>query len=278
MLLEVAGLHFRYLGSEALALADVYLSVGEGEFLAMAGPAGSGKTTLAACLNGTVPHFQDGEWAGEVRLLGTSTRELSPGALAGIVGTVHADPERRFVASSVEEEVAFGLENLALPRIEIEARLTEALAAVGLSGLRHRAANTLSGGEKGRLALAAVLALRPRLLVLDEPVAELDPAGAAQVMEAVAALNRRGTAVVLCESRLANAVAYARRLVILAHGRILADGLLRDLVADEELLQRAGLVQPLVVRAALDCRAAGLLRGGKLPVTMEELRQAVNLN
>jgi energy-coupling factor transporter ATP-binding protein EcfA2 len=282
MLLEVKDLHFRYIGATGLALANINLNVGEGEFIAVVGSAGSGKTTLTECLNGTVPHFKDGEWAGSIRINGWLTNELSPVDLAQLVGTVSSDPDSQLVAMTVEEEVAFGLENLCLPRHEIEERLCYALEQVGAGQLRYRSTNSLSGGEKGRVALAAILALQPRILILDEPVAELDPVGADMVMSAVMELhNTIGTTVILFESRLVNVVRYATRLVLLHKGEIISDGPMRKIIAQEELLKRAGLMVPPVTKAALAYKEQGLISGvGELPLSIEELKQALagNLN
>ena len=279
MLVQIEGLHFRYPGVSELALTDIHLNVGEGEFVAVVGPAGAGKTTLAACVNGTIPHFQGGEWAGSVILSGHATSELSPKDLAQLVGTVSSDPERQMVAVSVEEEVAFGLENLCLPRREIELRLCEALEMVGASHLRYRATCSLSGGEKGRVALAAILALRPRLLILDEPVAELDPAGAQQVMSAITSLHRRlGTTIIHFESRLANVVEYARRLVLMNSGRIIADGPMREIVYNQEFLADAGLTPPPITQAVLAGRKAGILFDDGNPLTIYELQRVIAKN
>ena len=177
-MIEVEALSFKYLGRRRPALRDVSFRVERGESLLVLGPSGCGKSTLALALNGLIPHSVEGEIRGTVWVNGLDTREASPARLAQTVGMVFQDPEAQFCMLTVEEEVAFGLENLAVPRAEMDARIEDALDAVGLLERRRERIDRLSGGQKQRLALACVLAMRPPVLVLDEPTAQLDPVGA----------------------------------------------------------------------------------------------------
>jgi len=175
---KLEGLTFTYAGSETPALKDINLTVRPGEFVTITGPSGCGKSTLAFCLTGFIPHSFDGVMEGKVIIGGRDTRTCTPGELAGIAGLVQQDPESQLCTLNVLDEVAFGPENICLPPDEIRERVKWALSAVGLSGFTDRLVHTLSGGEKQRLAIASVLAMRPQLLILDEPTANLDPAAA----------------------------------------------------------------------------------------------------
>jgi len=166
------------------------------------GPTGCGKSTLALCLNGLIPQLVGGEMQGHVSIRGRDTRQTPVGELARQVGLVFQDPEAQFCMLTVEDEVAFGLENLGIPAENMDARIAAALALVGLSEQRHTRLDRLSGGMKQRLALAAVLALGARILVLDEPTSNLDPQGTADLFAHLATLKRQGYTIVLVEHKL----------------------------------------------------------------------------
>lgn len=180
-------------------LKGVSLSLAQGERLALLGPTGAGRSTLCLTLNGIIPHLVGGTFQGQVWVTGHDTRESDPGKLSQRVGLVFQDPENQLFNMTVEDEVAFGPESLALPPGEIEARISKALEMTGLAGFGDRSPPELSGGEKQRVALAAALAMRPKVLVLDEPTPSLDPAGKRSVLEAIARL-RADTAMASCGS------------------------------------------------------------------------------
>ncbi|MCD6480424.1 ABC transporter ATP-binding protein, partial [Candidatus Bathyarchaeota archaeon] len=202
-IVEVEGVTYTYPNAEEPALRGVTLTVDEGEFILLTGPSGCGKTTLCRCLNGLIPHFYSGEMEGEVRVLGLSTREHPPSELARYVGLIFQNPDNQIFSLTVEKEVAFGLENLGVERVEMRKRVDWALEVVGLSHLRHRLTNELSGGEKQRLAIASILAMRPRVIVLDEPTSFLDPKAAEHLFEILDLLNREyGMTIILIEHRV----------------------------------------------------------------------------
>ena len=218
-LAAVDGLRFAYANGAAV-LQDVTLRLDEGEHVALLGPSGSGKSTLLRALAGLVPHFHGGTFAGRVVVAGHDTRETRPGALAGTVASVFQDPEDQVVMAKVANEVAFGLENVATPPAEIWRRVEEALALVGAEHLADRATGELSGGELQRVSLASALALQPRLLLLDEPTSQLDPASAEAFFDAV---ERLDCAVLVSEQRPARPLAHVGRVLFMDGGRIVLD-------------------------------------------------------
>jgi energy-coupling factor transport system ATP-binding protein len=216
----VERLTFSYAPGAPPALDDLTLDVADGEHLLLLGPSGSGKSTLIRALAGLVPHFHGGVFAGRVVVAGTDTREARPAQLAGTVASVFQDPEDQIVMSRVANEVAFGLENLGTEPSVIWPRVDEVLALVGAAELAERSVHDLSGGELQRVSLAAALALRPRLLLLDEPTSQLDPDGAEAFLDAVRGLS---CAVVISEQRPARPLERADRVVFMERGRILLD-------------------------------------------------------
>jgi energy-coupling factor transport system ATP-binding protein len=206
-------------------LRGVNLAIRPGEFVALLGRVGAGKTTLCMALNGLVPHVTGGVFRGDVTVAAQNTKHHAVAELARTVGLVFQDAEAQLTQMRVEDEVAFGPENLGLPVQEIAARVAWALAAVGLTEHRDRSPHRLSGGEKQRVAIAAMLAMRPQLLVLDEPTANLDPAGKSGVFNVLLHLAReRQVAIVIATQEVERAARYADRVIVLHEGRCAFDG------------------------------------------------------
>lgn len=229
-LASLAGLTYWYPGAARPALAAADLALAPGLTL-VAGPSGGGKSTLLRVFNGLVPHFHGGKIAGSARVgdldvIATPTRRL-----AREVGFVFQDPELQAVYSRVEKEVAFGLENVAMPRPELRERLAEAIHEVGIENLRGRRLNSLSSGERQRVALASALALRPSLVVLDEPMSQLDPTGCELLLRSLSRLAAAGRAVVVAEHRLEQLLPAAGRALLVEAGRLTGDGHPADLAA-----------------------------------------------
>ncbi len=219
-LARVERLTFTYPETASLALDDVSLEVEPGEVVALLGPSGCGKSTLLRALAGLVPHFHGGRFAGRVEVAGHDTRRTRPADLAGTVATLFQDPEDQVVFTRVAAEVAFGLENVGTAPERIGARVAQALAAVGAAHLVERPVAELSGGELQRVCLASVLALEPRLLLLDEPTSQLDPEGAEEAIELARAA---GAAVVVSEQRPDRVLGACDRVLFLERGRIVLD-------------------------------------------------------
>ena len=213
-------------------LDRVTLSVPQGSFTVVTGTNGSGKTTLCLAMTGLVPHFFGGAMSGRVMVEGYNTADRAVADTAANVGLVMEDYESQLVALTVFDEVAFALENAAVPAHLIRERVLAALESVGLAGLEERELSALSGGQKQRLAVASVLVSRPAILVLDEPTSALDPEGAADLYELIARLNReQGITVVVSEHDLARALPHADSAVVMAAGRVALAGPLNEVLA-----------------------------------------------
>jgi energy-coupling factor transport system ATP-binding protein len=219
---RLSHLSYWYPGAEEPAVCDVSLLIDAGLTI-VTGPSGGGKSTLLRVLNGLVPHFHGGRIAGSAEVESHDVITTPTRTLARTVGFVFQDPELQTVYDAVDREVAFGLENIAIPPREMAARVEEALHAAGAAHLAGRRVRTLSGGERQRVALASALAMRPRLVVLDEPTSQLDPEGAAMVLDAVKNLVQQGRAAVIAEHRPERLLPQASASVIVEHGSVSAE-------------------------------------------------------
>jgi len=264
LLARVRDLRYRYMPSSPdWALDGINLQVEMGEYLLLAGASGSGKSTLCRLFNGLIPHFYGGELAGDVTVAGLATRDHPVTELFPHVGMVFQNPGSQLFNSTVARELAFGLESLGLPRGEIARRVDDAAGTVGIDHLLARNPQEVSGGEQQLVAIAAALALRPELIVLDEPYASLDPANVRRVRDALRKIHQQGTAVVVAEHRLEPVVPDAGRVVVLEAGRIVRDGPPGSVLAQD--LTSFGLHPPAVARVA---QRAGL---AEVPLTVEDL-------
>jgi energy-coupling factor transporter ATP-binding protein EcfA2 len=242
------GLSFQYAGSTSKALDEINIVVQPGEFLLLTGPSGCGKTTLCRCLNGLIPNFHPGEMLGELLIDGVNVSAETTSELSRKVGYVFQNPENQLFALTVEKDVAFGPENLGLTREEIRDRVDWAMAAAETVALKDLAPYELSGGQQQRVALAGVLAMKPSVIVLDEPTSFLDPRTAEDVMAAVDNLRREtGITIIVVEHRLDLVGRYAERIVVMDHGKIVADGKLEDILDTEfDRLSALGIGLPKV--------------------------------
>lgn len=237
-MIEFNEFSFRYREGTEPVVRDITLSIPDGCFVGITGAAGSGKSTLTYAINGIIPHCYPGDFYGSVTVEACDTVDTSLTDLSRLVGSVCQDIDSQMVSTVVEDEILYGLENFAVPREEIPARVDEALASMGIADLRDRTIDSLSGGQKQKVAVASVLALHPKVLVLDEPTAELDPASSVTVFDLLARYAREhGTTVVVVEQKIALLSDYADMLVIVDEGRIrFADTPDAVLAHSEELL------------------------------------------
>ncbi len=237
-------LTYSYPGAAEPALSDVTFEVRAGEYVGVVGPNGGGKSTLIRLLNGLLSAD-----SGRVRVAGLDPA-TEPFEVRRLVGVLFQNPDNGLVAPFVEDDVAFGLENLGVERAEMRGRVREAISAVGLAGYERREPHTLSGGEKQRVALAGLLAVGPEVLLLDEPTAMLDPAGREEVLGRVRGLARSRT--VLHVTHHLEELFDADRVLVLGDGRLAADTTPGELFSDAELLRESRLVLPPVPRLAAD--------------------------
>jgi len=224
-IIEATGLTYTYPGANKPSLREVALTIEKGEFAILTGPSGCGKTTLCRCFNGLIPHFYSGESKGNLKVADLNVSEHTIGEMARHVGLVFQNPENQLFALSVEKDVAFGLENLGMPREEMRERVDWALKMTGIEDLRERAPHELSGGQQQRVAIASVLAMQPEIIVFDEPTSFLDPLGAQKIFEVISHLNKTlGITIILVEHRLDLAAKYSNHVIIMDEGKTVLDG------------------------------------------------------
>ena len=270
-IIEVKDVTFAYSGAQRHALERISLAVAEGEFVGVIGPSGAGKSTLAGVMSGAVPHHFAGELYGACLVDGKDTCEVTLTDVSRLVGSVLQDIDAQFVASNVRDELLFGLENFGVTHDEIPAHMQQALETVGIEDLRDREIATLSGGQKQKVAIAAILALRPRVLVLDEPTAALDPASSTLVFETLREVNQSaGITVVVIEQKVALLSEYCSRVVVLDQGELVFDDTPRKVFSHGERLREIGVDSPRVARVSNSLAAAGLCELGEPALSVDE--------
>jgi energy-coupling factor transport system ATP-binding protein len=271
--LRAEDVSFAYLGAPTAALRHVNLSVAPGEVVLITGASGCGKSTLALALCGLIPSRVHGELRGQVTFGDNVVSEMRPHEASQLVGMVFQNPNLQLINQTVQSEVAFGPENLALPHAEIVSRVEWSLDVTGMAGMRRATVVTLSGGQKQRTAIAATLAMRPRILVLDEPLSDLDPVGAQEVLSTLQRLARDGqTGVLVIEHRVDEVAPWADRVVLMDGGRVLLDQPPRAAWADRSPWLATGVGIPDVVRLA---HAVPGVFGPTLPLSVEEAAGAL---
>jgi energy-coupling factor transporter ATPase len=270
-IIETKNLTYTYPGVTKPSISGVSIKVEKGEFVLITGPSGCGKTTLCRCFNGLVPHFYQGELKGEITVAGMDTRKHETHAMAKSVGLVFQNPENQLFALSVDKDVAFGLENLGVPREEMRKKVDWALKLTDIYDLRERSPHEVSGGQQQRVAIAAVLAMQPEIIVLDEPTSFLDPLSAEKIFDVIHELNKKlGITVVLVEHRLDLTAKYADHIIIMDEGKICFDGNPREILTNEETrLIGVGIPKATLLYQIL--RKEGINLNERTPLSSEEL-------
>ena len=267
---------YAYPGTEDLALRGVSLEIQAGEYVAILGLNGAGKTTLGLCVNGVIPTMLGGELTGIVTVAGLNVIEYPVREMAKVVGMVFDNPEFQMSQMSVAEEVALGLENAGVPYEDMKRNIPETLELVGLSGYEERSPLGLSGGQQQRLAIAAVLAMKPNILIMDEPTSNLDPIGKQEVFDMAAKLNReRGMTVIVIEHEVEVMARYADRVIVLDKGRVVMNGTPDDIFTRVTELATLNLRVPEAARVATLLAEKDLWQG-PVPIRTEPAITAVN--
>ncbi|MBR3739992.1 MAG: ATP-binding cassette domain-containing protein [Clostridia bacterium] len=265
-MIDIRELTFTYQGESKPALREISLSVPDGAFVGVIGPAGAGKTTLARVISGVIPHHYNGDYYGSVKVDGLDTVDTPLTDLSRLVGMVFQDVDSQIISSVVEDELLYGLENFGVPHAEIPARMDFALEKVGIAHLKDRSIASLSGGQRQKAAIASVVALRPKVLVLDEPTGELDPMSSRQVFSLLKSLNQEyGITVVIVEQKIMLLCEFADYLAVLDQGLIVRQGKTRDVLARADELEALGVNCP---RVTLLSRLLSERTGKTLPVSV----------
>jgi energy-coupling factor transporter ATP-binding protein EcfA2 len=266
--ISTRNLSFTYAGAEKPSMESLNIEIEKGEFVVLTGPSGCGKTTLCRCLNGLIPNFYSGEFKGELQVDGINVKDKTTAELASHVGFVFQNPENQLFSLSVERDVGFGLENLGIPRDEAIRRVDWAMTVTGITELRGKAPYELSGGQQQRAAIAGVLAMRPGIIVLDEPTSFLDPKSAAEIIDVIAKLSRElNLTTLLVEHRLDIVARYANRVIVMDRGKVELDGPPAEVFNDQARLIGIGLPKVTMLFHLLRSDGFEVTRN---PVTVEE--------
>lgn len=270
-IIETSNLTYTYPGATKPSISSVSIKIEQGEFTLITGPSGCGKTTLCRCFNGLIPHFYQGEMTGEIFVADKKIAEHPIYEMAKHVGLVFQNPENQLFALSVEKDVAFGLENLGVTRREMREKVDWALKLTGMYDLRERPPHELSGGQQQRVAIASVLAMQPKIIVLDEPTSFLDPLSAKKIFEVIRELNRNlGITVVLVEHRLDLTAKYTDHIIIMQDGQVMLDGDPHQVLQSEEA-RLVGVGIPKATRLYELLRSDGIQLGNTAPLSSEDM-------
>lgn len=271
-IVEINNLTYHYPMTEESALKNLSLNVEEGEFLAIVGPNGAGKSTLCYTISGFIPHFFKGDLEGTVKVANVETRDSTLSEWVLNVGLAFQNPFNQMSGAkfTVFEEIAFGLENIGVPREEITSRVENAMKLTGITDLANRSPFSLSGGQQQRVALTSILVMEPKVLVLDEPTSQLDPIGTREVFKIIRDMSKRGMTVILAEHKIEWIAEYADRVIALHNGEILLQGDPKS-VLTSPLLPDLGFGVSRYTTLARKARDEGLWDSNRpLPVTLKE--------
>ena len=270
-IINLQNVTYKYPLTDVPVLQDINLQVEAGEFVAVIGPNGAGKSTLCYTLAGFVPHFFKGELEGTVEVAGVESQNSTLSEWVLNVGLAFQNPFNQISGAkyTVFEELAFGLENIGIPREEMKARVEDAMRLTGISDLADRSPYSLSGGQQQRVALTSILVMQPKVLVLDEPTSQMDPIGTREVFSVIHNMAERGMTVILVEHKVEWIAKFADRVIALKEGQILLDGTPSE-VLTSPLLPENGFGVSRYTSVARRAKDMGFWNGEKLPVTLEE--------
>jgi energy-coupling factor transporter ATP-binding protein EcfA2 len=241
----IKDLSFRYQGTNFFSLKNINLKIYEGDFVLLAGPSGCGKTTLIKLLNGLIPHFYKGDYIGEVSVYGLIVKDRKTYEMAKHVGIVFQDPEDQLLSMTVEKEIAFGLENLGYKREEMFKIVNETIKLLNIEHIRFKSPYLLSGGEQQKVAIGSVLAIKPKILALDEPFSNLDLKSSYMVAELLNYLNKNFKyTIVIAEHRLEILANLVNRIIVMNEGRIIFDGSKKEVLLND--LESFGIMEPKI--------------------------------
>ncbi|MDR0797640.1 MAG: ATP-binding cassette domain-containing protein [Nitrososphaerota archaeon] len=270
-IIEISDLVYTYPGASKPSIDGVSLTVEKGEFVLITGPSGCGKTSLCRTFNGLIPHFYQGELKGKIVIAGQDVTCQQTFDMAKHVGLVFQNPENQLFALSVEKDVAFGLENLGIPRVEMRKRVDWALNLTGIYDLRERSPYEVSGGQQQRVAIASVLAMQPEIIVLDEPTSFLDPLSAERIFDVIYKLNQEhGITVVLVEHRLDLTAKYTNHLIVMNKGKICLEGNPREILCSDET-SHIGVGIPKATLLYKRLKMNGFNVNKQIPLSSDEL-------
>ena len=270
-MIKIENFGWKYAGQKRKAVEDINLEIKDGEFICIVGPNDSGKTTIAMSMNGLIPNNYNGVMEGNVAVEGLNTREHSTSEISKYVGYLFSDPESQFLSMTVEEELVFGLENQGLPIDEIEDRMKWAMELTGIpESYLEKPPYELSGGEKQRVAIASVLAVKPKIIVLDEPTSMLDPIGKSEVINVLRELKKNYNAtIVVIEHRLEDLAGMADRFILVYRGKIVRDASTQEFFNDIDFLLKHDVYPPGYMILLSELRKKGYY-SGKIPLTFDQ--------
>ena len=270
-IIDLQNVTYKYPLTDAPVLQNINLQVNEGEFVAVIGPNGAGKSTLCYTIAGFVPHFFKGEITGTVEVAGSESSKSSLHEWVLNVGLAFQNPFNQISGAkyTVFEEIAFGLENIGVPREEMRSRVEEALKLTGISDLADRSPYSLSGGQQQRVALTSILVMQPKVLVLDEPTSQMDPIGTREVFGVIRKLSEQGMTVVMVEHKVEWIAEFADKVVALHNGLVLLEGKPQE-VLTSDLLTDKGFGISRYTSVARKAKELGMWKKDMLPVTLDE--------
>ncbi len=270
---SVKDLGWKYAGRKRFAIENINLDIEENTFVSIVGPNEHGKTTLVSCIKGLIPTNYHGVWRGKVEIFGQDVRTLPPQTLAATIGFVFSDPEAQFTAMTVEEELVFGLENIGLPLNEIEERLQWASEITMIGDLLDKSPYEVSGGQKQRVAIASVLVMRPRILILDEPTSMLDPFGKDAIFEILTSLKKEtNMTLIVVEHNIEEIASLSDLMVMLYDGKIAKMAPPEEFFENSDFLIEHG-IQPPQATMFVDRLKSDGYYNGRLPVSLDDAVQ-----